>query len=94
MGIGAASAIGWANHCLGRSRGGLTTKVHAVVDRQGLPIRLGLSVRQAHDVPAALTLLDRSDSFTIALGDKAYDGNANRELYGDSGALSVANDDN
>ncbi len=25
--------------CLGRSRGGLTSKIHVVVDAQGLPIR-------------------------------------------------------
>ncbi len=29
--------------CLGRSRGGLTTKIHAVVDALGLPIELALS---------------------------------------------------
>src|SRR5262245_49411205 len=38
-----------ADHCLGRSRGGLATKIHAVVDAQGLPIRLGLTTGQAHD---------------------------------------------
>ena len=27
---------------MGRSRGGLTSKVHAVVDANGLPVRLGL----------------------------------------------------
>ena len=31
------------------SRGGLTTKIHVVVDAQGLPIRLGLTAGQAHD---------------------------------------------
>ena len=28
---------------IGRSRGGLTTKLHAVVDANGLPVRLGLT---------------------------------------------------
>lgn len=36
-----------ASNCAGRSRGGLTTKIHAVVDRQGLPLRLILSAGQA-----------------------------------------------
>lgn len=36
---------GNGDHCLGRSRGGLTTKIH-VVDAQGLPIRLGLTAGQ------------------------------------------------
>ena len=30
---------------MGRSRGGLTTKIHAVVDGNGLPVRLGLTLR-------------------------------------------------
>ena len=64
---------GGRDHCLGRSRGGLTTKIHAVVDRQGLPIRLGLTPGQAHDAPAALALLDRLEPRTIVLADKAYD---------------------
>ncbi|UZK67719.1 IS5 family transposase [Sphingomonas sp. M1-B02] len=61
------------DHCLGRSRGGLTTKIHAVVDAQGLPVRLGLTAGQAHDGPAALGLLDRLNPRTIVLADKAYD---------------------
>ena len=61
---------GGGDHCLGRSRGGLTTKIHAVVDRQGLPVRLGFTADQAHDAPAALTLLDRLEPRTIVLADK------------------------
>ncbi|MDI3560481.1 IS5 family transposase [Bradyrhizobium sp. Arg816] len=68
------------DHCLGRSRGGLTTKIHAVVDAQGLPIRLGLTAGQAHDAPAAYRLLDRLDPRTIVLADKAYDADGIRAL--------------
>jgi hypothetical protein len=32
-----------------RSRGGLTSEVHAVVDTNGLPVRLGLTTGEAHD---------------------------------------------
>lgn len=78
---------GGRDHCLGRSRGGLTTKIHAVVDRQGLPLRLGLTAGQAHDAPAALALLDRLAPRTIVLGDKAYDGNAIRDLIEAQGAV-------
>jgi transposase len=42
----AATAKGGPDHCLGRSRGGLTTKIYVVVDAQGLPIRLGLTAGQ------------------------------------------------
>lgn len=34
---------------MGRSRGGLTSKIHAVVDADGLPVRLGLTAGEAHD---------------------------------------------
>jgi len=44
---------------LGRSRGGLTSKIHAVVDRNGLPVRLALSPGKAHDVRLAGRLLSR-----------------------------------
>ena len=68
------------DHCLGRSRGGLTTKIHAVVDAQGLPIRLGLTAGQAHDGQVADILLDHLGPRTIVLADKAYDADRIREL--------------
>ena len=43
---------------MGRSRGGLTTKIHAVVDAEGRPIRLELTAGQAHGSPLATDLLD------------------------------------
>ena len=38
-----------AGQSVGRSRGGLTTKLHAVVDANGLPVRLGLTPVEVHD---------------------------------------------
>ena len=78
---------GGRDHCLGRSRGGLKTKIHALVDAQGLPIRLHLSAGQAHDAPAAHQLLNRLSPRTILLGDKAYDADAIRSLIEDQGAV-------
>jgi transposase len=52
-----------------------------------LPLRLSLSAGQAHDVPAALTLLDRLDARTIVLGDKAYDAGNIRDLIEDQGVV-------
>ena len=43
---------------MGRSRGGLTTKIHALVDASGLPIALKLTEGQAHDGRAAADMLD------------------------------------
>ena len=34
---------------MGRSRGGLTSKIHAVVDSNGLPVHLALAPGEAHD---------------------------------------------
>ena len=38
-----------ADHAIGRSRGGLSTKINARVDGRGLPVRLTLTAGQAHD---------------------------------------------
>ncbi len=43
---------------MGRSRGGLTTKIHALVDALGLPIGLKLTEGQAHDGRSAADMLD------------------------------------
>ena len=44
-----ARAPTWGLQNMGRSRGGLTSKVHAVVDAKGLPVRLDLTPGEAHD---------------------------------------------
>ncbi|WP_256960041.1 IS5 family transposase [Sphingobium sp. Z007] len=74
------------DHCLGRSRGGLTTKIHAVVDAQGLPIRLGLTAGQTHDGQVADELLDHLGPHMIVLADKAYDADRIRTLIEEQGA--------
>ena len=58
---------------MGRSRGGLTTKVHALVDANGLPLELILTPGQAGDCPVAERLLGHLHQGTIVLADKAYD---------------------
>ena len=71
---------------MGRSRGGLTTKIHAVVDAKGLPIRLGLTPGQAYDGEAAMDLLNALPEDAMVLADKAYDANAIREMIDGQGA--------
>jgi len=58
---------------MGRSRGGLTTKIHALVDGNGLPLELVLTPGQAGDCPVAERLLGHLHEGTIVLADKAYD---------------------
>ena len=61
------------SRCMGRSRGGLTTKIHALVDAEGLPIALKLSEGQAHDGRSAREMLDKLGEGQILLADRAYD---------------------
>ena len=58
---------------MGRSRGGLTTKIHARVDAKGRPVRLLISPGNDHDVTAATALLDGLDPRAVVIADKGYD---------------------
>lgn len=58
---------------MGRSRGGLTTKIHAVVDANGLPIKLKLTPGQAHDGKSAEDMLDTLKAGQTLIADAAYD---------------------
>ena len=42
-----------ANECIGVSRGGRSTKIHAVVDALGNPIEVMLTAGNVHDVTVA-----------------------------------------
>jgi transposase len=63
---------------MGRSRGGLTTKIHALVDANGLPILLKLTEGQAHDGRSAADMLDDIGEGQILLADRAYDSDSLR----------------
>ena len=58
---------------MGHSRGGLTTKIHALVDAEGRPVRLELTAGQAGDAPMATKLLDAVAPGATVIADKAYD---------------------
>ena len=65
---------------MGRSRGGLTTKIHALVDAEGRPVKLLLTPGQAGDAPAAASLLEDLAPGATLIADRAYDTNAIREV--------------
>jgi len=71
---------------MGRSRGGLTTKIHALVDADGLPIALKLTEGQAHDGRSAADMLNNLSEGQILLGDRAYDSDGLREGVAERGA--------
>jgi transposase len=70
------------DHAIGRSRGGLTTKIHALSDQSCSPVTVVLSAGQAGDNPMLWPLLDArkaasTDRFRL-LGDKAYSHDSTR----------------
>lgn len=65
--------VGNKRHSMGRSRGGLTSKIHAVVDTKGLPVRLALTVGEAHDNRLAAELLSQQKSGAMLLADRGHD---------------------
>ena len=73
---------------MGKSRGGLSTKIHAAVDALGNPVRLLLTPGQASEYGQAEVLID---GFTpeAVLADKGYDSDAFIEAIRRSGAEAV-----
>jgi len=59
---------------LGRSRGGLSTKIHAAGDALGNPVRLIGGPGQQHDMSRACELVDGLQA-KATIGDKGYDAN-------------------
>jgi hypothetical protein len=71
---------------MGRSRGGLTSKIHALVDTNGLPVRLALTPGEVHDNRLARRLLSRLKPGSMLLADRGYDADWIRELAIKKGA--------
>jgi Transposase DDE domain len=57
---------------IGRSRGGLTTKIHALVDALGNPVQVMLSVGQDHDLTCAEPLIEAVSPGAL-IADKVFD---------------------
>ncbi len=74
------SACGGGTHCkrgadaqgLGRSRGGLSTKIHAATDGLGNPVRLLFSPGQRNDITKAHELIEGFEPGAV-IADKGYD---------------------
>ncbi|QKW24725.1 IS5 family transposase [Streptomyces seoulensis] len=84
---------------LGRSRGGLSSKVHAAVDSAGLPLAFVLTPGQAEDCPQFLAVLERirvpgpvgrpRTRPDAVAADKAYSSKANRAYLRKRGIKAV-----
>ena len=71
---------------MGRSRGGPTTKIHALVDANGLPVVLKLTAGQAHDGRSAGDMLGSIGEGQVLLADRAYDSDTLRAELAERGA--------
>lgn len=89
-----------ADHAIGRSRGGLTTKIHALVDGNGRPLVLLVAPGQGGDAPMFPHLMshlsiDRAGPGRPRTrpdrvrGDKAYSSGAIRTQLRDRGITAV-----
>lgn len=67
----ASGAAGKKDEAIGKSVGGFTTKIHALVDAHGNPLEFVLSGGQVHDSVKASELIELSDA-EILVADKAY----------------------
>lgn len=88
------------DHAIGRSRGGLTTKSHALVDGNGLPLVIALTPGQANDSPALPKLLAELRVPRVGPGrprttpqalraDKAYSARGHRAQLRSRGIVAV-----
>jgi transposase len=70
----AAGAKKWGSEdqALGRSRGGLSTKIHIAVRGLGCPVRFTLTVGQKGYAPQAATLIEGLPA-EVVMADTAYD---------------------
>ena len=75
--------------CIGKSRGGNTTKIHLVVDSGGLPVYFELSEGQRHDITHAESLVDHLKEVNMFIADKGYDSAALRQYVTDKGGDTV-----
>jgi transposase len=79
---------GAEQQAIGRSRGGLSTKVHLIVDALGLPTGFEITEGQRHDNQAAPSLIAATAPRCL-LADKGYDSNAIRDQLSGIGCEAV-----
>ncbi|WP_397420823.1 IS5 family transposase [Phenylobacterium sp.] len=84
----AGAKKGSEDQAIGRSRGGLSTKIHMAVRGLGCPVRFHLTAGQLGDAPQAGQLIEGLPA-RIVMADTAYDADHFRQAIADKGALAV-----
>ncbi|WP_090757120.1 IS5 family transposase [Paracoccus chinensis] len=79
------SKKGGGDRLIGRTKGGMNTKLHAVTDADGRPIRFFMSAGQVSDYTGAAALLESLPSAEWLLADRGYDADWFRETLKDKG---------
>ena len=82
------AAKGGQSEALGRSRGGLSTKIHLVADARGRPVRFSLTGGQRADVSQAIPLLTGIETGAV-IADKGYESNRVLAFIRNQGAEAV-----
>ena len=80
---------GEKNQAIGISRGGRTTKIHAIVDSKGRPLSFTVTGGQVHDSQVVEEILNTPRAPLAVTADKAYDSEKVRQQIRDDGALPV-----
>jgi transposase len=73
---------------IGRSRGGLTTKLHLAIDSTGRPLRLIITEGQVADISCANDLIENLPAKSV-IADKGYDADALVQAIRAAGARAV-----
>jgi transposase len=87
--LGSRSKRGAFGNAIGRSRGGRTTKIHALTDDHGRPIAFQLTPGNAHDLDGARALLAVVPCPSCLIADRAYDARSLRDWLAERGAQAV-----
>ncbi|RKU21776.1 hypothetical protein C6500_05615 [Candidatus Poribacteria bacterium] len=74
--------------CLGRSRGGFTTKLNLSLSEDWVPLRLILTPGHRNDITQASALI-QGYRYASVIADKAYDSDAFREGIVAGGGVAV-----
>jgi len=76
-------------NAIGISRGGRTTKIHALVDVLGRPLRLVLTPGNTADVKGADLLIGETIGMKRVIADRGYDANRIRTALREQGTIPV-----
>jgi hypothetical protein len=79
---------GGEDHAIGRSCGGLSTKINVGVDQDGLPLRIVLSAGQASDKAAVAALIEGLPPAQALIADRGYNAQAILDLVAAKGGVA------